>query len=100
MKYPKLPNACSRYGASMGRQNSIMERTAEIKFHLYLMPMVDGAYDTGGAYWGSGNWQIGYMYHAYGNGPEFVNEMFVRARDREDAKHQVRDAFKNAKFYR
>jgi hypothetical protein len=100
MKYPKLSNASSVYGASMGRSNNINEPDAEIKFHLYAMPMFGSCYDSGGAYWGCGSYATGRMYHAYGDGPEFQNEMFIRAKSREDAKRQVRDTFKNAKFFR
>lgn len=84
----------------MGRRNVVEEPDEVIRFHLYRMPMVDGAYDTGGAYWGAGDYRIGWMYHAYGEGPEFRNECFVRARSREAAKVAVRSLFPNAKFYR
>lgn len=100
MKYPQLSHASSNRGASMGRPNDINEPDEEIKFHLYAMPMVDGDYDSGGAYWGCGSSTTGWMYHAYGYGPEYVNEMFIRAVHRDDAKRQVREIFKNAKFYR
>ena len=73
---------------------------AEIKFHLYRMPMVDGCYDTGGAYWGTGSNKLGYMYHAYGDGPQFVNQCFVRARSRNEAKSLVGKVFRNARFFR
>lgn len=101
MKYPKLSNVCSRYGAPMGRNDAIEEPNAQMKFHLYRMPMSScGCYDNGGAYWGAGDHKIGFMYHAYGYGPEFKNEMFVRAKSREDAKAQVKKLFKNSRFFR
>ena len=84
----------------MGRRDVIEEPAAAIKFRLYVMPMVDGDYDTGGAYWGCGNRDIGWMYHAIGEGIEFVNQLFVRAQNRFDAKCQVLSAFPNARFYR
>lgn len=97
MKYPTLPHACSARGASMGRQNSIMEPDAEILFLLYVMPMFDeGCYDSGGAYWGMGSKEHGVMYHAIGDGPKFMNEMFIRAKSRDDAIAQVKARFKNA----
>lgn len=101
MKYPKLSNVCSRYGAPMGRNDAIEEPNAQMKFHLYRMPMSScGCYDSGGAYWGSGDLETGFMYHAYGDGPEFKNYMFIRAKTRQDAKAQVKKLFKNSRFFR
>jgi len=100
MKIPKLDNVSSTYGAPMGRRDSIMEPDTKIKFSLRAMRMVDGDYDEGGAYWGAGNSQIGWMYHAIGEGVDYINEMFIRAKNREDAKRQVLEVFENAKFYR
>ena len=100
MRYPKLPEVGSMYGAPMGRQDSTEEPDEPIRFHLYRMHMVDYAYDTGGAYWGAGDHKMGWMYHAYGEGPKFVNEMFVRARTRDEAKQKVRVRFTSARFYR
>jgi hypothetical protein len=46
-----------------------------------------GAYDEGGTYWGCGDPQIGYMYVAEdGEG----RQAFLRARDREHAKEQLK----------
>jgi hypothetical protein len=84
----------------MGRRDTIEEPETEIKFHLYRMPMTDYCYDSGGAYWGAGDHQLGFMYHAYGDGPEYVNQIFVRAKTRDDAKAQVKARFPNACFYR
>lgn len=101
MKYPKLGKAYDHRGSSMGRVESINDPNAEIKFRLYKMPMSScGAYDNGGAYWGCGSHQTGWMYHAYGDGPEWGNEVFIRATSRKDAKSKVVQQFKNAKFYR
>lgn len=55
---------------------------------------------TPAAYWGAGSATTGWMYHAYGDGPNFRNEMFVRAVDRESAKDLVRERFKQASFFR
>lgn len=100
-KAVQLSKGYSDRGAYMGRPNDILEPDAAIKFRLYLMPMSPcGAYDNGGAYWGCGCSKTGWMYHAIGEGPEWVNQMFVRAINREEAKKQVLDAFPNAKFYR
>lgn len=40
------------------------------------------------------------MYHAYGDGPEYVNQIFVRAKSRDDAKAKVKANFPNATFFR
>lgn len=48
-----LTNVSSTYGAPMGRPdegNICHAHTAAVEW----MPLVDGAYDCGGAYWGSG----------------------------------------------
>ena len=95
---PLLPNAVSQRGASMGRSASILEPSAPIKFRLYALQWVDGDYDEGGAYWGYVRGEN--IYRAIGEGPEFVNEMFVRAKSREEAKAGVLKEFKNARFYR
>lgn len=70
------------------------------RFRLYRMPMYDYCYDSGGAYWGMGDRRIGWMYHAYADGPYGRNECFVRATSREKAKDKVREVFPNARFYR
>jgi len=76
-----------------------MEPNAAIKFSLTKLRWVDGDYDQGGAYWGHSP-EHGDIYRAWGQGPEYVNEMFVRANSHEEAKAQVREQFKNATFYR
>lgn len=100
MKHPKLSQACGPRGAAMGRCNEVHDRTSQIKLRLYRMPMIDHDYDQGGAYWGAGSAKTGFMYHAYGAGEKFVNEVFVRARTREQAKTEVLQHLPKAKFYR
>lgn len=96
-----LENATSQWGADMGRRDSITEPDAPTKFHLVEMRMSScGAYDQGGAYWGCGDHQIGYMFHAWGDGEHNEQEMFVRASDRFSARLAVRKEFPNARFYR
>lgn len=92
----QLSNGSSQYGAQMGRADKITEPNFPVKFHLQKLDFVDYCYDKGGAYWGSGN----PIFHAWGDGEEFEQEMFVRAIDRNDAKEQIRKKFKLAKFYR
>lgn len=93
----KLPHACSQWGSSMGRADSILEPDAAIKFSLTRMRMNGyGCYDEGGAYWGQG----APMWRVEGDGPEFVNQMFIRAADRDQAKAKVIAKFPRATFYR
>ncbi len=42
-----------KYGAPMGR-SSIGEKPTDKKIFDSAVPMIDGAYDKGGAYWGIG----------------------------------------------
>lgn len=93
-----LANASSKYGAAMGRLDSISEPHFPVKFHLVKLRWVSGDYDQGGAYWGnSGGTSI---FHAWGDAEEFEQEMFVRASTREMAKEMIRQKFPRAKFYR
>lgn len=91
-------------GAPMGRRDDRGDPAMPYKVHLQVMPMVDGCYDRGGAYWGSGNSTIGWMYRAYSTFEDEFGldeiQMFIRAKDRDDAKAQVLDQYPNATFYR
>ena len=88
--------AYSQYGASMGRRDNVAEALDVKKLHLERVRLNSGGYDLGGAYWGQG----APLYVAWGDGAEEVQEMFLRASDREEAKEIARGVFKNAKFYR
>lgn len=48
---PYERNVSSRFGAPMGRRSDL-DVTTSAKLHLRRVPMVDGDYDPGGAYWG------------------------------------------------
>lgn len=102
MPLPKLaPVNCSR-GAPMGRCNTFdLDPETNDRFCLQAMRMVDGDYDSGGAYWGGWSREHGGMWHAYccnGHGEEA--ELFIRAKTREQAKEQVREHYPNARFFR
>ena len=97
MSEPKLCKAYSQYGASMGRIDNITEKNHPVKFKLYRVSIDCGGYDNGGAYWGNGG---GRLYRAYGDGEEFIQEMFFRAFNREDAKQQVLYIYPQASFYK
>ena len=70
-----------KYGAPMGRQESPVEDfTGPV--YLQNVPMVDGDYDEGGAYWGGGT----PLYCAWdGEG----NAIYVRAKDSAAAKKKL-----------
>jgi len=91
-----LANGTSQWGAAMGRCDHITEPDAPIKFHLVKLRWVDGDYDQGGAYWGCGD----PIFHAWGDGLEEEQEMFIRAPSRFHARLMVCKEFRNARFYR
>lgn len=68
-----------QYGAPMGRNSyGILDNTEPGSVHLFKVPLDNGGYDSGGAYWGHG----GYIYCATdGDG----YRQFVRAGSRERA---------------
>ena len=98
----------------MGRSNQLpldIPRLTPFKLHLAKVPFVDGDYDQGGAYWGG----PADLYCAYGalgvpcynNGekgflagsPAFDECLvFVRAKNRADAKTKVRNFLPNVRF--
>lgn len=96
MKGYQFTKAYSSWGADMGRCENLSDALAVKKVRLQMVPLDSGGYDPGGAYWGSGP----RLYVAWGDGTEEVQEIFMRARDREEAKDEVQSVFKNAKFYR
>lgn len=96
---------CSR-GAPMGRLDNIDTSNDEFDGTMYLslLPMVDGDYDKGGAYWGSGNSTIGWVHRAWYHGTDqdgnaHYIDMFVRAVNRQHAKELVRKTLPLAKFF-
>lgn len=93
-----LPKGYNEYGAFMGRRNSVTSPEEKLKFRMRKLRWVDGDYDEGGAYWGyvSGT----HIYQAEASGGDEVQEIFVRAYGREDAKALVRETFPSATFYR
>ncbi len=110
MKLPKLKSGVTGFtnesgefvctGSSIGRASSAPGPcTPGAKFSLSLLKLNSGGYDSGGAYWGLGP----NLYRAYsseGNGEE-IQECFLRAKDREEAKEKIKEHwFPGAKFYR
>jgi len=76
----KLSKGYSSWGAQMGRQNMPVSG----KCHLQRMRMYDGAYDCEGAYWGCGE-------PLYVCQDAEMNQFFIRAKHRSDAKELVRE---------
>lgn len=100
---------CSR-GAPMGRRNIRDIQDPEMfngTVRLAHLPMTCyGDYDSGGAYWGCGNRETGWMYRAYffayneeAEADDHL-DLYIRAVSREAAKAQVLEEFPNARFYR
>lgn len=87
----KFKDVSSIYGAPMGRYENKTERQYPVKFHLAIVKLTQG-YDNGGAYWGIGT----PLYYAYSD----IQDMFIRASSRKEAKQKVLKVFPNAKFYR
>lgn len=91
---PALTNVSSRGGAPMGRPSHIAvddPLTFKGPVHIVRLRMVDGDYDTGGAYWG-GPGHTGRMYRAYYWNPDNEEQMdhFIRANGLTDALRQLR----------
>lgn len=95
----KLSNVSSKYGASMGRDDSIpSDINTAGKLHLKQLKWIDGDYDEGGAYWGQ---TIGeHIFWATGESATQQIEIFVRAKNRNHAKSEVKNVFPEAKFFR
>lgn len=76
--------ASSKYGAQMGRGNKIGEPA---KLYLQRVSFQDDCYDRGGAYWGmpADLWCA----FAGDENDEIATMIFVRAKDRKDAKRAV-----------
>ena len=86
-------NASSRFGASMGRCSQ-KEGNPE-RLHLQRMRFVDQCYDVGGAYWGMPE-NVYCAFSADNTENESPIRVFVRGKDREDAKKNVLEALGSA----
>ncbi len=77
-----------RFGAPMGRYSDLSQTTTD-KLHLRRVPLYEGCYDKGGAYWGG----PANLWCAWNDAGA---RRWLRAQSREAAKAQLPDA----KFYR
>lgn len=86
------PKVSCKYGAPLGR-GCEYDLTEEADFPIYLrrIPLNNGGYDIGGAYWGFPN-------DLYAYGFEDVVQ-FVRADSRQAAKDKIRERHPNVRFY-
>jgi len=85
---PKLSDVSSRYGAPFGRRDTLPEDpAAPVRLCLRRLPMVDGCYDRGWAYWGAWSAARGGMWISWADGVR----VFVRAKDRTQAAALVRE---------
>lgn len=81
--YPTIDKGYSEYGASMGR--SAWRGHPEGKVTLYKLPIDQGGYDPGGAYWGGPD----NIYYAVDEGGQF--RYFTRAKDIDEARRHIWD---------
>ena len=92
MSVPKLEDFDCKYGAPMGRraywpQEEGRDAPKTLKVYLHKLEFTDGCYDQGGAYWGS----PANVYRAIDEADTFC--YYLRARNRKEAKEQLRDKF-------
>lgn len=114
MRFPYQSNVSSPFGAPMGRKSGIFHEVKDayeiwhevevpaemaLKLHLHRVPFVDGDYDQGGAYWGGGPDSLP-LFCAWDSDGETTGTIYLRAREREDAKAQIKALYPNARFYR
>lgn len=95
-----LRSVCGRYGAPMGRRDTLPDDpAAPVRLSLVRLRLVDYDYDAGGAYWG-GSSAHGHIWRAVGDGGDVVAEMFVRAKTRGEARAAIAEKIPGARFYR
>lgn len=85
----------AKHGAPMGRASDAIASFNGARVQLRKVPMVDGDYDPGGAYWGGSD--TSHVWCAWGKDAQGEPiEAYVRAGSRSTAKAQ----FKGATFYK
>lgn len=87
------PPVVGRYGAPMGRPSNAYIPPPGSRVRLFRVPINNGGYDRGGAYWGIGD----PLYCASGPGGEVV---WFRANDRGAAKDYVMGRWPGVRFYK
>jgi len=94
----RLSEMNSSCGAPMGRHAKHMTGLTDPQFFLERVPMVDGGYDCGGAYWGSPDnlWCADFTTPLTST---TIVHYFIRANSREEAMVVVRKDYPSAKFF-
>lgn len=93
----ELENGASKYGAQMGRSDTMPEDHASAPLlHVTRVRFVSGGYDFAGCYWGAP--ENLYCCETDDQQPEYVR-LFLRANNANDAQAQVRKRLPNARFY-
>lgn len=94
---PFYDNVSSKYGAPMGRRSCKPSELAG-KVHLARVPMVDGAYDPGGAYWGGPETSQG-LRHLFCLWDDDGNVLYTRGVSREAVRQEYQGQI-SGRFYR
>jgi hypothetical protein len=91
----RLSDVSSARGAPMGRRDHHAHGMDDLEFELERVPLVDGGYDVGGAYWGTPDnlW----VARAELDGEELAF-FFVRADDDKMARLLVKEDYPEATF--
>lgn len=90
---PALENVSSSRGAPMGRPHWI-DTGPHPRLRLFRVVLLDGAYDTGGAYWGG----PGNLWCVYA--PDDSVRLFYRSGSRKEAAAKCRADLPTATFIR
>jgi hypothetical protein len=92
----KLEKVSCKYGAPMGRRNSIPDDVfIDEALSLRKLKWQDGDYTEDGTYWGGGMGDNVYWANGSTSTSQEIN-IFVRAKNRQEAKEKVREEMKNA----
>ena len=86
-------------GSQMGRMDARLTKeqaALPVKCRLVRLKWVDGCYDSAGCYWGGGRGD--FIYRANFELEE-EHDLFVRAKNRAEAKEKIRETLPNARFY-
>jgi hypothetical protein len=86
-----------KYGAPMGRHYFHRVGLTDPQFQLERVPLTDGGYDCGGAYWGTPDdlWLADFTTPITGT---TIARYFIRASSRDEAMEVVKRDYKTAKF--
>ena len=95
LQYPYNVTVSGKYGAPMGRPSQGDATEDYIKLACKAVPMVDGDYDKGGAYWGGGSGR-GRVYCVFNGDRSIVR--YYRATSYLFAQEEAREEFPQADF--